>query len=177
MALVGTHQRSAQMSFHNGWLESLLSQIPKIWQHPPWPATTRSTSGASIAIMIRVHGDFTEMMATRSGKISKARSHLLVFAVIYCSYLMTTNDESTEEESNGGDDSQNNDFISLSRFELLEWLLRSDFSPLLLYFYYFMMSMWPWISLERGSCWKWSLRTTYSQCNNNPLGWQLGMEN
>ena len=41
-------------------------------------------------------------------------------AVIYCSYLMTTSEESTEEEENGGDDSQNNAFISLSHFELLE---------------------------------------------------------
>ena len=41
-------------------------------------------------------------------------------ALIYCSYLMTTNEESTEEESKGGDDSQNSDFISLSRFELLK---------------------------------------------------------
>ena len=39
--------------------------------------------------------------------------------VIYCSYLMTTSDESTEEEK-GEDDSQSNDFIYLSRFELLE---------------------------------------------------------
>ena len=38
-------------------------------------------------------------------------------AVIYCSYLMTTFEESIEEEAKGGDDSQNNDFISLSRFE------------------------------------------------------------
>ena len=40
--------------------------------------------------------------------------------VIYCSYLMTTSEESMEEEAKGGDDSQNNDLISLSRFELLE---------------------------------------------------------
>ena len=41
-------------------------------------------------------------------------------AVIYCSYLMTTSEESIEEEANGGDDSKNYDFISLSRFKLLE---------------------------------------------------------
>ena len=40
-------------------------------------------------------------------------------AVIYCSCLMTTNEESIEEETKVGYDSQNNDFISLSRFELL----------------------------------------------------------
>ena len=41
-------------------------------------------------------------------------------AVVYCSYLMSTSEESIEEEAKGGDDSQNDDFISLSRFELLE---------------------------------------------------------
>ena len=50
---------------------------------------------------------------------------------------MTTNEESTEEESTGGDDSQNNDFISLGRFELLKWLLKRVCSPLLLYFLLF----------------------------------------
>ena len=32
-----------------------------------------------------------------------------------------------------------------------------------------MMSMWPWISLERESCWRWIMRTSYSQCQNNPV--------
>ena len=32
-----------------------------------------------------------------------------------------------------------------------------------------MMSMWPWISLERWSCWRWSLKTSSSQCQNNPV--------
>ena len=32
-----------------------------------------------------------------------------------------------------------------------------------------MMSMWPWISLERESCWRWILRTSSSQCHNNPV--------
>ena len=36
-------------------------------------------------------------------------------------------------------------------------------------FYYSMMSMWPWISLERESCWRWSLRTSSSQCRNKPV--------
>ena len=40
--------------------------------------------------------------------------------VIYCSYLMTTSEESMEDEAKGGDESQNNDFISLGRFELLK---------------------------------------------------------
>ena len=40
-------------------------------------------------------------------------------AVIYCSYLMTTSEESIEKEAKGLDDSQNDDFISLSCFELL----------------------------------------------------------
>ena len=41
-------------------------------------------------------------------------------AVIYCSYLMTTSEELIEEEAKDADDSQNDDFISLIRFELLE---------------------------------------------------------
>ena len=41
-------------------------------------------------------------------------------AVIYCSCLMTTSKELIEEEAKGGDDSQNDDFISLSCFELLK---------------------------------------------------------
>ena len=39
----------------------------------------------------------------------------------------------------------------------------------MLYFYYLMMSMWPWILLERESCWIWSLMTRSSQCHNNPV--------
>ena len=41
-------------------------------------------------------------------------------AIIYRSYLMTTGEESIEEEVKGGNESQNDDFITLSRFELLE---------------------------------------------------------
>ena len=37
---------------------------------------------------------------------------------------MTTSEEYTEEEEKGGDFSQNNDFIYLICFELLEWLIR-----------------------------------------------------
>ena len=76
--------------------------------------------------MVRVHGYSTARMAVRNVKLSKERSHLFIFfnpatnAVIYCSCLMTISEESTEEEAKGGDDSQNNDFISMSRFELLE---------------------------------------------------------
>ena len=82
---------------------------------------------------------------------------------------MTTSEYSTEEEEKCAEDSQNNDFISLSRFELLKWLIKRFWSPLLLYFYYFIMSMWPWISLESYSCWRWSLSTSSSQCHNNPV--------
>ena len=32
-----------------------------------------------------------------------------------------------------------------------------------------MMSMWPWILLERESCWRWNLITSSSQCHNNPV--------
>ena len=31
------------------------------------------------------------------------------------------------------------------------------------------MSMWPWILLERESCWRYSLRTNSKQCHNNPV--------
>ena len=90
-------------------------------------------------------------------------------ALIYCSYLMTNNEDSTEEESKCGDDSQSNDFISLGCFELLEWLLKRACSPLMLYIYYFMMLMWPCISFERESCWRWNMITSSSQCHNNPV--------
>ena len=83
--------------------------------------------------------------------------------VVYWSYLMSTREESIEEESKGGDDSQNDDFISMSRFELLEWLLKRAVSPLLQNCYYLIISMWPWISLERDSCWRWNLMTISSQ--------------
>ena len=78
---------------------------------------TTSTSGAPLAIMVRVHGDFTGRVAMIR-KIKQAKKPSV--RLIYCSYLMTTSEESTEEEPNGGDDSQGNDFISLNRFELLE---------------------------------------------------------
>ena len=55
-------------------------------------------------------------------------------AVINWSYLMTTSEESIEEEVKVGDDSQNDNFISLSFFDLLEWLLKRAFYPLMLYF-------------------------------------------
>ena len=45
-------------------------------------ATTRITSGAPLVTMITVHGDSTGRMAMRNGKLSKARSHLFVFAIL-----------------------------------------------------------------------------------------------
>ena len=76
MALAVTHPRSPQGRFQNEWLRSLLSPIPKIWKQPTWNATTRSTSGAPLAIMVMVHGDFTGRIATRNGKLSKVKSQL-----------------------------------------------------------------------------------------------------
>ena len=64
----GNPPKNSEMIFHNGLLISLLSQIPNILQQPPCPATTRSTSGAHIAIVVRVHGDFTRRMSMRSEK-------------------------------------------------------------------------------------------------------------
>ena len=39
----------------------------------------------------------------------------------------------------------------------------------MLYFYYLMMSMWPWIQLQRQSFWIQSLRTSSRQCHNKPV--------
>ena len=78
----GNPPRSPQMSFHNGLPRSLLFQIPNILQQSTLPATRSSTSGSPLAIMVRVHGDFTGRMATSSGKISKARSHQFVFPIL-----------------------------------------------------------------------------------------------
>ena len=78
--------------------------------------------------------DGQEEWKIKQGKKPSVRfSNPATNAVIYYSYLMTTSEESMEEEAKGGDDSQNNDFISLSRFELPKWLLKRAFSPLLLY--------------------------------------------
>ena len=74
-----------------------------------------------------------------------------------------------EKEVKGGDDIQINDFIYLICFELLKRLLKIFFSPLLLNIYYFMMQMWPWISLERDSCCRWNPGTSSTQCHNNPV--------
>ena len=82
---------------------------------------------------------------------------------------MITSEKSKEEEEKGGDDRQDNDLISLSCFELLGWIIKRVFFPLLLYFYYFMMSMWPCISLKKESSWIWSLSKSSSQCHNNPV--------
>ena len=81
LALMVTHPRSPQPILHNGSLRSLLFNIPKILKHPPWSTITRSTSGAPLAIMVMVHGDFTGSMATMSVKISKARNHLFIFKI------------------------------------------------------------------------------------------------
>ena len=82
MALVGTHPRSQQISFQDGLLRSLLFQIQIILQQPPWPTTTISKSGTTIAIMVMVHGGFTGRVATMNGEIIKARSHLFPFPIL-----------------------------------------------------------------------------------------------
>ena len=55
----------------------------------------------------------------QGNKPSVSFSNPIINTVIYFSYLMTTSEESIEKEK-VGDDSQNNNFISLSLFELLE---------------------------------------------------------
>ena len=65
--------------------------------------------------------DGLEEWKNKQGKKPSGRfSNPATNAVLYCSYLMTTCEKSIEEEAKGGDDSQNDDFISLSQFELLE---------------------------------------------------------
>ena len=39
----------------------------------------------------------------------------------------------------------------------------------MLFFHYFMTSVWPWISLERESYWRFILRKRSSQCHSNPV--------
>ena len=82
LAIVETDPISPQISFHNRSLRSMVLQTPKIFQHPPWPATTRSTSIAPLAIMVMMHEDFIGRMAMMSGNISKERNHLLVFTIL-----------------------------------------------------------------------------------------------
>ena len=56
---------------------------------------------------------------------------------------MNTSEESTEEKVKGRDDSKDTDFISLGCFELTGLIIKIVYSPLLLCYYHFMMSMWP----------------------------------
>ena len=65
--------------------------------------------------------DGHEEWKTKQGNKPSGRfSNPATNAVIYCSYLMTAGEKLIKEEAKGGNDSQNDDFISLSRFELLE---------------------------------------------------------
>ena len=36
-------------------------------------------------------------------------------------------------------------------------------------FHYFIMSVWPWISLERDSYWIWIMNTSYRKYHSNPV--------
>ena len=82
---------------------------------------------------------------------------------------MTSSEDSTDEEDKGRDDSQDTDLISLSLFDLLEWITKRVHSTLPLLFHYFMMSVCPWISLEKESYWRWILRKISRQCHINPI--------
>ena len=68
---------------------------------------------------------------------------------------MASSEDSTEEKVKVGNDIQDNDFISLSCFELLKWLIKRVYYPLLLFllFYYVSVALdisWEgeWLELE-----------------------------
>ena len=147
---VGIHPRITKMRLQNGSLRSLLFQISHILKHPPWPATARSKSGAPLSIMVIVNGDFTGRMAIMNGKISKEISHMIDFQSYHqCNNLVVLPNEQQlgvhrRRRKECGWYSRHW-FFSMSRLELLKWLIKTIYSPLLLYFYYFMMLIWPWI--------------------------------
>ena len=82
LVIVVTHPISQLTRSQNGSPRSLLSQIPHIWQHTPWPKTAINTGGLIIEIMVMVHGYFTGRVSTMSGKISKAMKILLDFLIL-----------------------------------------------------------------------------------------------
>ena len=73
-----------------------------------------------------------------------------------------------EEEEGFGYDRQNTDFISLGRFELIEWLAKINYPPQLLLFQCFMMSVWPWLLLDMDSFCSWCMNTSSIKGHNNP---------
>ena len=74
-----------------------------------------------------------------------------------------------EEEQDSGGASQDTDFAFLSSFGLLELLIQRIYSLLLLIFYYFVITVWPWILFGRGYSWSWILSTSSIQCHSNPV--------
>ena len=82
---------------------------------------------------------------------------------------MTTSEESMKEEEKVGGDIQETGFISMSHFNLLKWLIKRVYSPLLLLFHFFIMPVWTCISFARESYWGSVLRTSSSQCHSNPV--------
>ena len=129
------------MSFKNGSLRIQLLHIPKILQHPPWPAKKEykcctSCNNGNGAWGFHWKYGHDEWKNKQGKKPSVHFSNPVNNAIMYCSYLMTTSQESTAEEENVEDDSQENDLISLSHVELLEWLIKRVYSPPLLPFHY-----------------------------------------
>ena len=82
---------------------------------------------------------------------------------------MVTSEDYVYEEQESGGDSQDTDLISLSCFDLIKWLIKRIYSSLLLIFHRFMMSVGPWLSIDRESYWSCILNKMYSQCHSNPV--------
>ena len=156
--------------FRNGSPRSLLFQILNIWQHPPWIPKSKNTSGVLLEITETVHGDFNGRMDTRIRNISKERKNMFDFLILLQirSSIATTSRplariawDKTREMSMT---------YYLSCFQILEWLIKIVYYPLLLPFQYLIvMLMWPCISLDRESYWSWIMRKIFIQCHNNPV--------
>ena len=54
----------------------------------------------------------------------------------------------------------------MSHFDIIELPIKIIYSPLLINFQYFIILVWPWISIESKSSWSWSMRTKYRQFHN-----------
>ena len=53
----------------------------------------------------------------------------------------------------GGDNSQDTDFVSPGNFELLELINKKIYTYLFMSFHYFIISVCPWLSIDRDVSW------------------------